>query len=80
MSFEVVVVDGRTAVVRAAIEYHLGTPSRWRDLWVLQFEDEGGVIRCTRFEDWPFAPGQPHGHWPKSTSVLPAGSARRVLT
>jgi hypothetical protein len=62
MSFEVVAIDGRTAVVRVAGAYHRGTPSRWWDLRVLQFEHEGGVIRCSRFEEWPFAPGQPDGH------------------
>jgi ketosteroid isomerase-like protein len=62
MSFEVVAVDCQTAVVRLSVEYHRGTPSSWRDLWVLQFEDERGATRCTRFEEWPFAPGQPDGH------------------
>ena len=32
---------------------------RWRDLWVLRFDDDG---RCRAFEEWPFAPDQPDGH------------------
>jgi len=31
----------------------------WRDLWVLRFAADG---RCSSFEEWPFAPGQPDGH------------------
>jgi hypothetical protein len=62
MTSEVVALDGWTAVVRVAVDYHRSTPSRWRDLWVLQFEHRGGMTRCTRFEEWPFSPGQPDGH------------------
>jgi ketosteroid isomerase-like protein len=67
MSSEVVAVDGQIAVVRVVVEYQRASPSRWRDLWVLEFEDEGGVSRCSRFEEWPFAPGQPDGHQPQSS-------------
>ncbi|MBF6471348.1 nuclear transport factor 2 family protein [Nocardia abscessus] len=59
MRSNVVAVDGDTAVVRVHVEYARDTPSRWRDLWVLRFDDAG---RCTWFEEWPFAPGQPDGH------------------
>ncbi|HEY8526801.1 MAG TPA: nuclear transport factor 2 family protein [Acidimicrobiales bacterium] len=59
MTSEVVAVDGDTAVVRVAVEYHRDPPTRWRDLWVLRFDGEG---RCRVFEEWPFAPGQPDGH------------------
>jgi uncharacterized protein (TIGR02246 family) len=58
MSSEVVAVDGNTAVVRLAVDYAT-TGERWRDLWVLRFRADG---RCTAFEEWPFAPGQPDGH------------------
>lgn len=58
MDSEVVAIDGRTAVVRVDVEYLRDTPSRWRDLWVLRFDTVG---RCTWFEEWPFAPGQPDG-------------------
>ncbi|WP_433576419.1 nuclear transport factor 2 family protein [Nocardia brasiliensis] len=54
---EVVAVDGVTAVVRAEVDYP-DQPARWRDLWILRFDDQG---RCTWFEEWPFAPGQPDG-------------------
>ncbi len=59
MTYEVVAVDGPRAVVRVAVAY--GSGSRWRDLWVLGFADDG---RCAHFEEWPFAPDQPDGHAP----------------
>jgi hypothetical protein len=58
MSSDVVAVEGATAVVRVHVEYAAsGRP--WRDLWVLRFAGDG---RCSSFEEWPFAPGQPDGH------------------
>ena len=57
MTSEVVAVDGATAVVRVAVDYATG--NRWRDLWVLTFDDDG---RCRAFEEWPVAPKQPDGH------------------
>lgn len=60
MSSDVVAVERRTAVVRVSVRY--GAPpgsSRWRDLWVIRFARDG---RCSAFEEWPFAPGQPDGH------------------
>jgi ketosteroid isomerase-like protein len=59
MTAEVVAVDGPTAVVRVAVDYGEPLFSRWRDLWVLRFADDG---RCAAFEEWPFAPEQPDGH------------------
>jgi hypothetical protein len=58
MSSEVIAVDGPTAVVRVSVEYG-ASGGRWRDLWVLELHDDG---RCSAFEEWPFAPGQPDGH------------------
>lgn len=57
MQSEVVAVDARVGVVRVAVDYDDG--QRWRDLWVLALDGSG---RCERFEEWPFAPGQPDGH------------------
>ncbi len=54
---DVLAVEGRTAVVRVAVDY--GTGNRWRDLWVLGFADDG---RCGSFEERPFAPDQRDGH------------------
>ena len=53
---DVVAVDGPTAVVRAEVRY--GDPLRqeYRDLWIMHVVDDG---RCSRFEEWPFWPGQP---------------------
>lgn len=58
MASEVIAVDGPTAVVRVSVEYG-GSGDRWRDLWVLELDEDG---RCTTFEEWPFAPGQSDGH------------------
>jgi hypothetical protein len=57
LSWRVVAVDGRTAVVRVEVDY-AASGHRWRDLWVLSFDADG---RCTAFEEWPFAPEQPDG-------------------
>jgi hypothetical protein len=57
MTHEVVTVEDATAVVRVSVDYV--TESRWRDLWVIRFDADG---RCSAFEEWPFAPGQPDGH------------------
>ncbi|WP_431967833.1 nuclear transport factor 2 family protein [Nocardia sp. bgisy134] len=56
MTFDLVAVDGDTAVVRVQVEYERDDPARWRDLWVIRLDDSG---RCVHFEEWPFAPGQP---------------------
>lgn len=63
MSSAVVAVDGPTAVVRVSVEYTAPRRTSWRDLWVLRFGDDG---RCSRFEEWPFAPEQSDGHQPGS--------------
>jgi hypothetical protein len=59
MSSDVVAVDAGTAVVRVFVTYGASGRRPWRDLWVLRFDADG---RCTWFEEWPFAPGQPDGH------------------
>jgi len=59
MTSEVVAVEGDAAVVRVSVDYGTQPMSRWRDLWVVAFADDG---RCTRFEEWPFAPDQRDGH------------------
>jgi SnoaL-like domain len=58
MSSDVVAVDGKTAVVRVFVRY-AASGRYWRDLWLLRFAADG---RCSSFEEWPFAPGQPDGH------------------
>lgn len=59
MSSEVVAVDGGIAVVRVFVNYGAPGNKPWRDIWVLRFAADG---RCSWFEEWPFAPGQPDGH------------------
>jgi SnoaL-like domain len=58
MRSDIVAVEGNTAVVRVSVDY-TATGNRWRDLWVLEFADDG---RCRDFEEWPFAPDQRDGH------------------
>jgi SnoaL-like domain len=59
MSRDVLAVDDGTAVVRVFVKYGAPGSRPWRDLWVLRFAADG---RCSWFEEWPFAPGQPDGH------------------
>jgi len=61
MSSVIVAVDGDTAVVRVWVNYGAARNKPWRDLCVLGFATDG---RCSEFEEWPFAPGQPDGHEP----------------
>lgn len=60
MRTAVLAVEMETAVARVDVEY-ASPPRAWRNLWVLRFTTGG---RCARFEEWPFAPGQPDGHEP----------------
>ena len=53
MTSEVVAVEGETAVVRLEVHYR---DREYRDLWVIQFADDG---RAKAFEEWPYWPGQP---------------------
>lgn len=54
MTYEVLAVDGDTAVARIAVDYDDG--NEYRDLWILRFAADG---RCRQFEEWPYWPGQP---------------------
>ncbi len=56
MASDIVAMDGALAVVRVHVDYDDG--QRWRDLWLITLDDDG---RCTRFEEWPFAPDQDDG-------------------
>ena len=50
-----------TGVVRVDVRYGVDPPQEYRDLWVVRLAGNG---RCTRFEEWPFAPpGQPPPQW-----------------
>ncbi|MGH9216041.1 MAG: nuclear transport factor 2 family protein, partial [Acidimicrobiales bacterium] len=64
MAREILAVEDTTAVVRVSVDYDgrgVTPAQRWRDLWVIGFDDDG---RCVAFEEWPFAPEQPDGHEP----------------
>ncbi len=58
---EIIAVENNTAIVRIQVNYANDTPPRWRDLWVITFNDQG---LCATFEEWPFAEGQFDGHSP----------------
>jgi hypothetical protein len=55
LAFDVVAVDGTTAVVRAEVMYGDPVSAEYRDLWVIRFAADG---RCASFEEWPFWPGK----------------------
>jgi hypothetical protein len=42
-----------------AVDVRTTTGNRWRDLWIIDFADDG---RCRAFVEWPFAPDRPDGH------------------
>jgi ketosteroid isomerase-like protein len=52
-----VAVDGHAAVVRLDVSYHDPVQQEYRDLWVLQFTDDG---RVSDFEEWAYWPGKPY--------------------
>ncbi len=52
---EVIALEKNTAVVRITVDYANDTPAKWRDLWILKFNDNG---LCCAFEEWPFAKRQ----------------------
>jgi ketosteroid isomerase-like protein len=56
MTSEVVAEQGDRAVARIEVVYGGPSGHEYRDLWVVTFDDTG---RATRFEEWPFFPGQP---------------------
>lgn len=55
MASAVLAFDGNVAVVRVEVAYEQALPREYRDLWVIQFANDG---RCAAFEEWPFWPGQ----------------------
>lgn len=54
----IIAIENKTAVVRINVAYANDTPSHWRDLWIITFNERG---LCERFEEWPFAPEQDDG-------------------
>ena len=55
MASTVVALDGDVAVVHVDVAYEESIPHEYRDLWVIQFANDG---RCAAFEEWAFWPGQ----------------------
>lgn len=55
MSWELVAIDGDTAVTRMEVAYAT-SGEEYRDLWIIRFAADG---RCREFEEWPYWPGQP---------------------
>lgn len=52
-----VAVDGQAAVVRVNVSYGDPVQQEYRDLWLLQFADDG---RVRDFEEWAYWPGKPY--------------------
>lgn len=52
---EIVAAEGATAVVRAEVRYGPPREQEYKDLWVVEFDDQGC---CVSFEEWPFWPEQ----------------------
>jgi hypothetical protein len=59
LQYEIIAVEGRMAVVMITVAYEQDEPDRWRDLWVLRFDEQD---LCCSFEEWPFSPDQDDGH------------------
>lgn len=56
MTSALVALDERVAVARVEVHYAAG--SAWRDLWVMEFSEDG---LCHAFEEWLTAPAQDTG-------------------
>lgn len=54
---EPVALDGQVAVVRLEVHYGEPVQQEYRDLWLLQFADDG---RVRDFEEWAYWPGKPY--------------------
>jgi ketosteroid isomerase-like protein len=53
MTYEIVAVDGDTAVARVDVRYGTPLSEEYADLWLIWLAPDG---RCRRFEEWPFWP------------------------
>jgi ketosteroid isomerase-like protein len=60
MSYEIVAVEGSTAVAMVKVLYGQPIGQEYSDIWIVRF-DEGG--RCVAFEEWPFWPPGQRGGW-----------------
>jgi ketosteroid isomerase-like protein len=54
---EPVAIEGQTAVVRLLVNYSGSVQQEYRDLWLLEFADDG---RVSDFEEWAYWPGKPY--------------------
>jgi hypothetical protein len=64
MAHAIVAVDGRVGVVRVTVHYESPREQEYRDLWIIDLDDDG---RCRSFEEWPF--------WPPGTAGTVAGGS-----
>ena len=55
LTVEVIAEQGDRGVARIEVVYGNPPTSRYRDLWVITFDDAG---RARAFEEWPFFPGR----------------------
>lgn len=54
MTWQVLAVDGDTAVARVQVSYGEPLRQEYLDLWVMRFAPDG---RCREFEEWAYWPG-----------------------
>jgi ketosteroid isomerase-like protein len=57
LATEILAVDGPTAIVRAEVRYGNPVRQEYRDLWIMQIQDDG---RCSWSGEWPYWPGRPY--------------------
>ncbi len=57
IKYEIIAIDGSTAVVQLEVHYQHDEPHHWRDLWIIKFKQG----RCHAFAEWPFASDQADG-------------------
>jgi ketosteroid isomerase-like protein len=52
---DVVAIEGDIAVIKVDVHYTKPKEQYWKDIWIIQLDDDG---LCFSFEEWPFAPPQ----------------------
>jgi hypothetical protein len=52
---KIIAVEGTTAEVHVNVIYKNDKPSKWQDVWVLIFNDEG---LCDSYQGWPWPQNQ----------------------
>jgi hypothetical protein len=76
MDWEPVAVENDVGVAKVEVRYGDPPTRVYRDLWIVTLDE---ARLCSRFEEWPFFPGQPRAApeaaWSPATSDQPSESA-----